>query len=912
MARRTNASGGQRQQTTKDDDESGSAAKTSQSAQPKSTPANEGVAGVTSINKADVSKNISRRLLIIRRKLQRTEASEKKKEGGGQISAEQEAMVASIDTLRALVQELEYLSGPATNGGEHEKEHIASIDRAIEEQVREQTLASEALVHQQTLRLVFAVNEKLPRVGASAVADGDRTVLVGFYRLVFAGVGECVGDEVTLPPLVAINHLRQLAQRALDPVDGLILMAGGVESVAVSYAKIAAIVDSVVAAPTVDAEAPLLRPSVLVTGQVGSVSGVKMPKLVPLFMQNDAGLEEMDIDFNTQVIVPPGGLTFIASAEMVEGSDSDSLYGDDNEDTEKHGSAPDITIAMSMPESVHADISAQDPATDAAHVGGFVHPVKSLAQSIGQGVLGNVRAEQVESESVAGAATVSQADTTSMVMPDPAAHPALLLEAALLPVGFNPYGVGHHAAAAAAGSIPSWSAAGGTSAGSMGPGMYGVMPMPYPPHIAMQYGYMPPHMYGMQTMSPVAGVAPPGAIMPDRASPLVGISVSGSGGGIVPDHQQQKQIIGTVILGNPPAPTTENEMWMGGNINTIGGDAKPNQHMHGVSVLDNISAAPNVANIAGVAAPLPMMAPMINIDPYQHAMAAAAAAVSAGYAMNSPFMYPHIDASNLSTAATGGGSEHNGSVHSLESSSNRGGGSQPSSLHYPPHPHMPSDGEHQQRGFSHAEYSIPPHTQAGQYMWPQHQPQQQGDQHLHAKHIQAAAGPGYGGYVYSNQTQNLGQQVAQHVAQHQVIPQQQHQQQPNYQGQGYRRRGSGSNSNSSGGGSNHHNSGGSNNSNNHHNNQYPRDRRGNNGGYQRQQRWNNTNNQHGGYNQHQRQQHNNNNSSSSRYGQDQGQGGQGKGQQSQDGGAGFGNSSRVSANDGSAASGSSGYYARQQ
>ncbi|KAJ1947394.1 hypothetical protein GGF37_000466 [Kickxella alabastrina] len=910
MARRTNASGGQRQQTSKDDDESGSVAKTSQSAQPKTTPANEGVAGVTSTNKADVSKNISRRLLIIRRKLQRAEASEKKKESGGQISAEQEAMVASIDTLRALVQELGYLSGPATNGGEHdEKEHIASIDRAIEEQVREQTLASEALVHQQTLRLVSAVNEKLPRVDADAVADGDRTVLVGFYRLVLAGVGDYVGDEVSFPPLVAINHLRQLSQRALDPVDGLILMAGGVESVVVSYAKIAAIVDSVVATPTVDVEAPLL-----VTGQVRSVSGVKMPKLIPLFMQNDAGSEEADIDFNTQVVVPPGGLTFIASAEMVEGSDSDSLYGDDNEDTEKHSSAPDITVAMSMPEAVHVDISAQDPAMNAAHVGGFVHPVKSLAQSIGQGVLGNVRAEQVESESVAAAAAVSQVDMTSMVMPDPAAHPALLLEAALLPVGFNPYGVGHHAAAAAAGSIPSWPAAEGTSAGSMGPGMYGVMPMPYPPHIAMQYGYMPPHMYGMQTMSPVAGVAPPGAIMPDGASPLVGISVSGSGGGIVPDHQQQKQIIGAVIPGNPPAPTAENDMWMGSNINTIGGDSKPNQHMHGVSALDNISAAPNVANVAGVAAPLPMMAPMINIDPYQHAMAAAAAAVSAGYAMNSPFMYPHIDASNLSTAATGGGSEHNESVHSLESLSNKGGGSRPSSLHYPPQPHMLSNGEHQQRGFAHAEYSMPPHTQEGQYMWPQHQPQQQGDQHLHAKHMQAAAGPGYGGYVYSNQTQNLGQQVVQH----QMIPQQQHQQQPNYQGQGYRRRGSGSNSNSSGGGSNHHNSGGSNNSNNHHNNQYSRDRRSNNGGYQRQHRWNNTNNnQHGGYNQHQRQQHNNNNnnttsSSSSRYGQDQGQGGQGKGQQSQDGGAGFGNSGRVSANDGSAASGTSGYYVRQQ
>ncbi|KAI7822095.1 hypothetical protein BX661DRAFT_173152 [Kickxella alabastrina] len=508
MARRTNASGGQRQQTSKDDDESGSVAKTSQSAQPKTTPANEGVAGVTSTNKADVSKNISRRLLIIRRKLQRAEASEKKKESGGQISAEQEAMVASIDTLRALVQELGYLSGPATNGGEHdEKEHIASIDRAIEEQVREQTLASEALVHQQTLRLVSAVNEKLPRVDADAVADGDRTVLVGFYRLVLAGVGDYVGDE--------------LSQRALDPVDGLILMAGGVESVVVSYAKIAAIVDSVVAAPTVDVEAPLL-----VTGQVRSVSGVKMPKLIPLFMQNDAGSEEADIDFNTQVVVPPGGLTFIASAEMVEGSDSDSF-------------APDITVAMSMPEAVHVDISAQDPAMNAAHVGGFVHPVKSLAQSIGQGVLGNVRAEQVESESVAAAAAVSQVDMTSMVMPDPAAHPALLLEAALLPVGFNPSG----------GSEFYSKLAGGRRDISRvdGPGMYGVMPMPYPPHIAMQYGYMPPHMYGMQTMSPVAGVAPPGAIMPDGASPLVGISVSGSGGGIVPDHQQQKQIIGAVI-----------------------------------------------------------------------------------------------------------------------------------------------------------------------------------------------------------------------------------------------------------------------------------------------------------------------------------------------------------------------------
>ncbi|KAJ2403473.1 hypothetical protein GGI10_005727 [Coemansia sp. RSA 2530] len=70
---------------------------------------------------------------------------------------------------------------------------------------------------------------------------------------------------------------------------------------------------------------------------------------------------------------------------------------------------------------------------------------------------------------------------------------------------------------------------------------------------------------------------------------------------------------------------------------------------------------------------------MAGTDHYQHAVAAAAAAAQAGFPMNVPFMYPHVDSSNISAAATGG-SENNESVVSGDSASR----ARYAPMHYPP------------------------------------------------------------------------------------------------------------------------------------------------------------------------------------------------------------------------------------
>ncbi|KAJ1931586.1 hypothetical protein EC988_009740, partial [Linderina pennispora] len=138
-----------------------------------------------------------------------------------------------------------------------------------------------------------------------------------------------------------------------------------------------------------------------------------------------------------------------------------------------------------------------------------------------------------------------------------------------------------------------------------------------------------------------------------------------------------------------------------------------------------------------------------------HAMAAAANVVAAGYPLNVPFMYPHVDASNVSTAATGGGSENNESVNSLESSSNKGGSARPSSAHFQQQQQQQQAQQPQPdvapRGFTQPGMGEYPNAATAQYGWPV----PPGDfvkayQQQHQQQLQQPGGP-YGGYAHYQQ-----------------------------------------------------------------------------------------------------------------------------------------------------------------
>ncbi|KAJ1997301.1 hypothetical protein GGI04_005458, partial [Coemansia thaxteri] len=259
----------------------------------------------------------------------------------------------------------------------------------------------------------------------------------------------------------------------------------------------------------------------------------------------------------------------------------------------------------------------------------------------------------------------------------------------------------------------------------------------------MQCGYLPPHMYGVPPMGVVPSTAPPGL----GSSPLHDGSLPALSSAAAPAES---------LPATPQQPQQRPEMWM---------------PEHGASSSDSSAAVsskaiyPAISLDASSAPMVAMMMAMPSSDHYQHAVAAAAVAAAAGYPMNVPFMYPHIDSSNISAAATGGGSDHNESVVSLDSLSNRGAVSHSASAHYSQQPQQIQAADETPRGFAQ-----PPGAGAGvEYMWAEHQ-----------KHMLQGA------YSYAQQQQAQGYH---HGGQ-----------------QGYRRRGSGSNiSSGSGSGSNANN-----------------------------------------------------------------------------------------------------------
>ncbi|KAJ2787714.1 hypothetical protein GGI15_000485 [Coemansia interrupta] len=725
MPKKSRSSSGQ--QGTKEDESGRAPSRLSKAATAAAEQGNEVAAFSPASGKHSSASGdiLSKRIRTMRKRLQRAEASEKKKAAGDKISAQQETAVADIPILRAVIKELEDVAGLTESD-------VVDVSKDDDE-THVQIVNDENLVLQQTLRLVYAVNDRLPRITAAYVSDYERSQLSEFYRLIFSQVAEdakAVDEKLDQPLNAATNHLRNLAERSPQPVDGMTATTDSAEKT--SYGDIAALIDGVFGAPASGAG--------LVASPI-ECQCVRMPKLSSIFIDTDTDPQDPEDDFNMKVDVPPGGFTFIASAAVVDESDDE-----DNDAAQQKGADGAITTAM--PQPTHADESVDtDAAAPAKNVGGFAHPIKGSSLDV---------ASMDRSEPT----PASLAEGVTMVMPVPAEDSTRDAEVSAVPEGvFTPYGVSAQAAPA----MPRWSPVSGLPAttASMPGGMYGGMPMPFPPHMAMQYGYAPPHMYGMQSISPVGGavVVPPGMGGPGSEAkpssvPPRDSSVSGVG---EPQKQQQQQM--------------GEEMWMSGN----GSEA--------VSRLSTHTPTAAVPGFQNVSVTPPVIGSIAGIDPYQQAMAAAAAA-AAGYGVSSPYMYPHIDASNLSTAATGGGSENNESINSVESASNRGAGSRPNSMYYPQVAAAPAvaDG---QRGFNQGMAGSEYHQMAvAPYLWAQ-----QSEPHQFIKNVQAGV---YPGYPYQGQGQGQGQGMVGGQQQQQPQPSQNNQQ-SYYQGQGYRRRGSGSN-----------------------------------------------------------------------------------------------------------------------
>ncbi|KAJ2012723.1 hypothetical protein GGI06_004060, partial [Coemansia sp. S85] len=147
-----------------------------------------------------------------------------------------------------------------------------------------------------------------------------------------------------------------------------------------------------------------------------------------------------DSEFTAQVAIPPGGLTFIASAAVMQESDDEA------------------------PASV--DIAEIAEAMDEMRVGGLVCPSAAKGLAVAEGSPSSVSADPAPAEGA--------------IVPPPS--------------GFSVYGMESWAA-----PVSAPVGEGGGPAASAMAGMYGAMPLPYPlPHpLPMHCGFIPPLMYGV-------------------------------------------------------------------------------------------------------------------------------------------------------------------------------------------------------------------------------------------------------------------------------------------------------------------------------------------------------------------------------------------------------------------------------
>ncbi|KAJ2611664.1 hypothetical protein H4S08_003051 [Coemansia sp. RSA 1365] len=720
---------------------------------------------------------IHKRLRALRKKLQRVEAAENRKasqETAGSVNQEL-AAPSKAAVLRAVVKELEGLGqltgGSTAGGGVRTGEDGPRIGYSTPQKKRDIDVNESV----QTLRLAYAATDGLAKAGASCISDPERHKLTQFYSMLLAGVGIGAADEKLAPAPAAIaKHLRQLALRETANVAGM---------EETNYAELSSLVDRVLGyanGGNGEDRVTQLTSDVLNARSAGS-QAVIMPALKYMSIRSD-GSDAENSDFNGHVVVPPGGISFIASADVVDDTDSEEVAANE---------VLAVTTAEGLERSIAVEVSAgvvmplpldMNGASEAVakHVGGFAQQFPTDDQ-----------VPVAAPEDNGDAADNSQRNGTTTIMPAPGSHPGVNGVTVPPPVGFGGYG------APPTGILPNWAATTAppgvaAAAAATMPGVpsgFGVMPMLYPPHIAMQYGYLPPHMYNM------LGVNTTGAgANPAHSGQMPSANGDASAAVAVEPTAQQAPPSGVGMPG-----VVHGEMW-GADVKNAGMSTAGGDEARLVSHPPAMSAA---RVLDGVPVPPPMMS-MPSSDPYQQAMAMAAA----GFTMNPSFMYPHIDASNLSTAATGG-SENNDSVNSADTASNRGGSSRPDSMHVQQQQQQMADvgsrgfvqaaqmADVGSRGFVQA--AVPEYPPAAQYMWPQ--PQQQAD---HSKNM----AQGVYNYMYQQP-----QQPYHH----------------NHQGQGYRQRGSGASSNSGGSGGQHHGQ--------------PRERR-NNPGYHRQQRWSNNNNGH--------------------------------------------------------------------
>ncbi|KAJ2745459.1 hypothetical protein GGI20_002166 [Coemansia sp. BCRC 34301] len=356
----------------------------------------------------------------------------------------------------------------------------------------------------------------------------------------------------------------RLKQAAEAPVaadrEQLLAQAAELNALASEYKQVA----ELLVTPPPPLSSNLVSSSSLSMRQASDV--VKMPRLGAVFATE--ACTDGEGEFRAQVAVPPGGLSFIASAAVMQ----------ESEDEEE----------VKMPVPVDGGEGAAETATES--VGGFAHPTEGLA-------------------GVSSSSSVAQ-------MPVPADHAGADAEQrGLPPSGFDVYGM--------SGSVWPPSSAPAVAGGDGGraplsssshPGMFGALPMPYPPlphhALAMHCGFLPPLMYGVPLPPP-----PMGSPAPAPSSGAAGAPPPGLGAAA-----------GHSLVGVPSSS----------------------------------GATTSEALLAQQMSEMMMMMAMPGngeSDLYQH-----------GYPMNVPFMYPHMDASSsASVAATGGGGSENTATESVVS-----------------------------------------------------------------------------------------------------------------------------------------------------------------------------------------------------------------------------------------------------
>ncbi|KAJ1718256.1 hypothetical protein LPJ61_006731, partial [Coemansia biformis] len=308
--------------------------------------------------------------------LQAEESGDKYEAGHRADGRSESAAAPKVAILRALVDELEELSRSAEQAGGCGAKGPGPAWEC-EAQDKQVDLGDEAGAHHQTLRLAYAATEGLDRAEAASVGDADRAALSAFYGMLIASVrvGE-LDEKMSLTRADVSQHLRLLAARSPAQV------AGTKGAGTATYAGLADIVDRVVSGTgAAGAAVPLAGDA----PRAVELPAVRMPKLTSMSVTPE-GIDVEDSEFRAQIILPPGGITFFASADIVDGNDGgDGSDGAAKEESPTPAEKPQATTGaasadVAMPIPTHGD-EVTESKTEAApveRVGGFAHPLTGI------------------------------------------------------------------------------------------------------------------------------------------------------------------------------------------------------------------------------------------------------------------------------------------------------------------------------------------------------------------------------------------------------------------------------------------------------------------------------------------------------------------------------------------------------